>query len=251
MRLPLFALPTPGPRAWLIGLLVLWAALLFGGFVFAHTGASRSRRMPLWTRLGSSLVLVLAAWGWCITGWAAPGRVLRLWVAAGMTLGCAGDLLMAPTASGRRSLPGGMSAFGLGHAAYIAGTLLYAGQAGLAQPVYTVRALLFWWAIGLAGWFWAVGRGPGRTPLHWLALPYALLLATTTGITARLAQQLPRFWPMAAGAALFLISDLILARSLFAGQRFRLIDDLIWLTYGPGQMLIVYAAGNASRSLGS
>ncbi len=251
MRLPLFALPDLCLRCWLSGLLVIWAALLFGGFVFARTRASRSHRMPLWTRLGSSLVLVLAAWIWCIAGWAAPGSVLRTWVAAGMTLGCVGDLLMAPTASGRRSVTGGMGAFGLGHAAYIAGTLLYAGQAELAQPVYAIRALLFWWAIGLAGWFWAVGRGPVRTPLHWLALPYALLLATTTGITAGLALQLPRFWPMAAGAALFLISDLILARGLFAGQRFRLIDDLIWLTYGPGQMLIVYTAGNASRILGA
>lgn len=251
MRAPPFALPDPGQRAWLISLLVIWAALLFGGFVFARTRASRGHRMPRWTRLGSSLVLVLAAWIWCISGWSAPGSILRTWVAAGMTLGCAGDLLMASTASGRRSVLGGMSAFGLGHAAYIAGTLLYAGQAELAQPVYTIRALLFWWVIGLAGWFWAVGRGPGRTLLHWLALPYALLLATTVGITAGLALQHPRFWPMALGAALFLISDLILARGLFRGQRFRLIDDLIWLTYGPGQMLIVYAAGYASRILGS
>jgi hypothetical protein len=81
--------------------------------------------------------------------------------------------------------------------------------------------------------------------LHWVALPYALLLASTAGVATGLALQDTAFWPMAAGAALFLLSDLILAAQLFNGRRFRLIDDVIWLTYGPGQMLIVYSVAAA------
>ena len=36
--------------------------------------------------------------------------------------------------------------------------------------------------------------------------------------------------------------DLILAAQLFSGLAFPLIGDVIWLTYGPAQALIVYAA---------
>jgi hypothetical protein len=33
----------------------------------------------------------------------------------------------------------------------------------------------------------------------------------------------------------------MLAARLFSGVRFRLMEDVVWLTYGPAQMLIVYA----------
>jgi hypothetical protein len=53
--------------------------------------------------------------------------------------------------------------------------------------------------------------------------------------------QPPVFLPLAVGAALFLLSDLILAAELFNGLHFPLIGDVVWLTYGPAQMLIVYS----------
>ena len=55
---------------------------------------------------------------------------------------------------------------------------------------------------------------------------------------------------LAVGAALFLLSDLILAGGLFSDLKFPLIDDVVWLTYGPGQMLIVYSVGAAMQWLG-
>jgi hypothetical protein len=45
------------------------------------------------------------------------------------------------------------------------------------------------------------------------------------------------------GGALFLISDLILAFRLFHGS-FYMAGDAVWLTYGPGQMLIVFSIGS-------
>jgi hypothetical protein len=44
------------------------------------------------------------------------------------------------------------------------------------------------------------------------------------------------------GGALFFVSDLILAAGLLGNRSIRGSDDLIWLTYGPAQMLIVYSA---------
>ena len=77
--------------------------------------------------------------------------------------------------------------------------------------------------------------------LHLAALPYALLLASTAGFATGLALQSALFIPLALGAGLFLISDLILATQLFNKAYFWLISDVVWLTYGPGQMLIVFS----------
>lgn len=51
--------------------------------------------------------------------------------------------------------------------------------------------------------------------------------------------------PLAPGGALFLLSDLILAGDMFSGLFFPLIGDVVWLTYGPAQMLIIYSIGTA------
>jgi len=87
-----------------------------------------------------------------------------------------------------------------------------------------------------------VYRARQRSQLRWPALGYVLLLASTAGTATGLALQAPAFVPLAAGGALFLASDLILAAGNFGGARVYLLDDWVWLTYGPAQMLIVYAA---------
>ena len=88
-------------------------------------------------------------------------------------------------------------------------------------------------------WYGIVYRGSDKTFLHKAALPYALLLASTTGVAMGLAIQQSAFVPITIGAGLFLLSDLILATELFNGAHWRYIGDVVWLTYGPGQMLIV------------
>ena len=105
--------------------------------------------------------------------------------------------------------------------------------------------------VGVAGWYIVVFRGAAPpTVLAWSALPYALLLASTTGVATGLAVQESRFTPLVIGAALFLLSDLILAGQLFRRAHFALIGDVVWLTYGTGQMLIVYACGAAIQVAG-
>ena len=143
-----------------------------------------------------------------------------------------------------------MGAFGLGHVAYIAAGLVYGNQHGLAEAGTRYGVWAIWLVVGLIGWYLAVFRGqPKRSALHWVALPYALLLASTAGVATGLAVQEAALWPMAVGAALFLVSDLILAAHLFNGLFFPLIEDAIWLTYGPGQMLIVYSVGSALNAM--
>ncbi len=220
-----------------MALLALWAAFLFGGFALGQDPEG-IRRMPVWTRMASSATLVILAW---YLAWLASGSQIQGYAAAialGMSLGFLGDLFLAELLPVSQRVLWGMAAFGLGHLAYIGGMLGLARRLPGFAPVRW-EILAFWLLLGGLLCYWIVLRGQERTVLHWAALPYALLLASTAGLATGLAFQDVRFAPLALGAALFLISDLILATQLFNGARFPLIGDVIWLTYGPGQMLIV------------
>jgi hypothetical protein len=201
--------------------------------------------------MASSLTLVLAAFSWAFFVRQTPAASYALLIAIGMVCGFMGDLWLAGVWPGGRSVIGGIAAFGIGHLFYITAFWRFANQTGLKDPARRLTALALWLLVGAVGWYLVVGRGHRLTPLHWAALPYALLLAGTAGVASELAWQDGRFIPLAIGAALFLLSDLILAGELFADLKFRFIGDLIWLTYGPGQMLIVYSVGAALSLIAS
>jgi hypothetical protein len=230
-----------GPRWWAVALLAAWAALLLGGFLLGGAG-SGEHRMPTWTRMGSSLTLVAAGWCWYGAARGRPAEAFALLIAVGMTLGFVGDLFMAGLIPLGDRVLCGIAAFGCGHVAYIGACWALGHRAGLDAPGSRWGAWLAWLAVGLAGWFLVVLPGDRPATLRWAALPYTLLLASTAGFASGLAVQAPALWGLALGAALFLASDLILAGELFRGWTFPLVGDVVWLTYGPGQMLIVYSA---------
>ncbi|HEX2906000.1 MAG TPA: lysoplasmalogenase [Phototrophicaceae bacterium] len=222
----------------LVGLLLLWAVLLFGGLIVGQPDAERTRRMPASMRLPSSLVLVVAAWsGFLLVG--ESGRTIGLLVAVGMTLGFIGDLFMARVIPMQNNVLGGIAAFGLGHVIYILAFWQVGAGAAFASRWPT---LIIWWLVAGVAWYVVVFRGQKPTPLHYAVLPYALLLSSTAGVATILALTAPAlFLTLAVGAALFLVSDLILAAGLFNGLRLPFIHDIVWLTYGPAQMFIVYS----------
>lgn len=233
----------------LLVLLLLWAGLLFGGFLFGSNSNDGTRRMPRWTRMASSLVLVGAGWVWWLSARDSAAAGYAQAVALGMSLGFLGDLFMAKLIiQSDKHVLGGIGAFGLGHVAYIIGFLGFA--ATLPAQDGRIAAWLAWLLVGAAGWYVVVYRGQAHSVLHYAALPYALLLASTAGVATGLAINGSAFVPLAIGCALFLLSDLILAARLFNGVHFRLIDDVVWLTYGPAQMLIVYSVGAALGAAG-
>jgi len=243
-------LTQPWQRTWLIALLLLWAVLLFGGFLLGEG----DRRMPTWTRMASSATLVVAAFSWYAFSRGTPAATYALLIAIGMTFGLLGDLALAGLLPGGRQVIGGIAAFGIGHLFYIAAFLRLGSQIGAAD-MRRWLVLAVWLLVGLVGWYVVVYRGAAQTGVapgivHWIALPYALLLATTAGVATGLALADGRFVLPALGAALFLLSDLILAGEMFSGLTFRLIGDVIWLTYGPAQLLIVYSIGLVLARLG-
>jgi hypothetical protein len=115
----------------------------------------------------------------------------------------------------------------------------------LNAPLLRGLAWFVWLVVGVAGWYVIVYPNAKPPTLAFAALGYVLLLASTAGCASGLALVTPAFFPLACGAALFFVSDLMIAAGQFAGFHFPLIESAIWLTYGPAQMLIVYSTAAA------
>lgn len=246
----MISIPISGLENSLIILLVaLWAVLLFGGLVFGRATAQRNYRMPLWTRLASSFVLTILGWIIFISAQGTTITTMVFWVAIGMSCGLLGDLFMGQVIPVKQYVLFAIAAFGGGHIAYMIGMANTGQHIGAATPGYI--QLAFWWMLGTIGWFIAVFRGAKPTLLHYATLPYALLLASTAAFASNLAILDHVFVPMLIGAIFFLISDLLLAGGLFSGLRLPYFDDIIWLTYGPAQMLIVAGAFVLARMAGT
>ncbi len=235
--------PLPGSSLLpFVALWILWALLLGGAMIVGNLDRHGSA-LATAGRMGSSIVLVVTAafayWRWQHT---ALRRFLWL-IALGMALGTLGDFFNAgllefvPVLHG---VLGGIVAFGLGHIAYIVGCVELDRRIGLLNRQAVPIAILIWQVIGVVAWYFVAYQGTEARDVLWPALPYTMLLSGTAGITSGLAWLRPRLIPLALGGALFLLSDLILAVGMFRGH-FDGQTEWVWLTYGPGQMFIVFS----------
>lgn len=224
-----------------VGLLLSWGAFLFGGLAFGKPTIEDKipRRMPLWTRMMASATLMTAAWFWFAITLGMQANSLALWIAPGMTACFIGDLFMARVFPVRQHILAGMTAFAIGHVCYISGFWQAGDAPGMVDAASRWPALLVWLLLGGAGWLVFIFPARKKNLLHYVALLYALLLAGTAGVAWSLALSDAVFLPGAIGAALFLLSDLVLGVQLFRHVRFRYMGDVVWLLYSPGQMLIV------------
>jgi hypothetical protein len=233
-------------------LFALAAGLLLVGLVFGR-GDGRNR-IPLPLRMLSSALV----WAGALLLWrGAPvaGRERAGLAAAGMGCGFLGDLIMARVVPLPQHVVFGMLAFGAGHVQYMRAATHYRPTTNDQRPTAVDRSsfvvrrssfvgLTISWIVGAAGWR-ALAYNPAQPPLiNYAALAYALLLSSMAGLGASLAAHDRRYVPLAAGGALFFLSDLVLAGELFKDLFFPHIGDTIWLTYLAGQGLIVAALGD-------
>jgi hypothetical protein len=234
---------------WLACLLLIWASLLLGGFFLGQTDSAAHQRIPTWARMASSLTLVVAAWSYYVVTPRGKMALVSALIALGMTLGFIGDVFMADLLPAPQPVLPGITAFALGHLAYIV-AIWYLGRIMGLKIVLARWLTWFCWLIaGSVGWFLIAYPSSASGSLRWIALPYTLLLASTAGLATGLALEVRGFIPLALGGCLFFVSDLILAGQLFDRFEFYLINAAVWLTYGPGQMLIVYGANGAMTPL--
>lgn len=192
-----------------------------------------------WLRSGiKTATLAPLALFWGATSFAAGEPV---WIMAlGLGLGALGDFLLSRPGSG--AFLAGLAAFGLGHLVYAA-ALFWRGAAlgfhGLrASEVGGLAVLL---AIVGSTEFWLIPRvGHLRRAVR----AYVGLIALTA-LAALLLPDTPGAAELQMGAALFLVSDLLLALRLFV-IRSNLLRGLlgaaVWPAYVQGQVLIFWGS---------
>jgi uncharacterized membrane protein YhhN len=167
------------------------------------------------------------------------GRAHGGWTLAGLALGAAGDAFLL--GRGHRMFLGGLIAFLLGHLAYVA------GLAALVPPARWPGAAGAYAALPIAAGLAALARlwprlGRLRGPV---ILYVAAIAAMVVGALAALgdgALPAPQRTYLAAGAALFFVSDLAVARDRFIARE---LANRAWglPAYYAGQLLIAWSIG--------
>lgn len=180
------------------------------------------------TALLAALALAMPPGGWF---WLIP---------LGLALGALGDLLLA--LGGVRLFLGGVAAFGLGHLAYAGGFLWRSGEIGfdwLSVQEGLALALLLALLASTEAWL-APRTGELRQPVR----GYVGLIGLM-GVSAILLPAHPGQGVLRLGAALFILSDLMLALQLFVMKTpgvQRRLALLLWPAYWAGQALILWGA---------
>jgi len=197
----------------------------------------------------SCALLAVAAWiAWGQLRGALISRSM-FWVAIGMTLGFygdshVGDRIWWPPFP--HAIVGGIVFYGLGHLAYIRSAVLAAREAGLRGGRIWWAPILAWQLVAITAWAAVALTSKQQVDLRIPTLLYTLLVAATPGFATALTLQLKSFVWMAIGGAFFLASDVLLAWQLFH-EPFPFVDELTWVCYGGGEMLIVFGAAHAYR----
>ena len=181
--------------AW--SLLVVWAALLAGGFLFRSSPTSKPP-VPAWIQATCSGILLLLAWyGYLLTRAGTDSARYALGIAGGMTFGLVGCLLMTGAVGPRRTLIG-FSASALGYLLFIGAMARY----GAALESVRWLVLSLWLVAGALAGGIVLTRARRPDPLRAsAAVAYTLLLTATAGFATGLALLEPLFGVLGRGGA--------------------------------------------------
>lgn len=176
------------------------------------------RRGPTWpgSILKTAAILLLALICWYRGG---PDLILL-----GLILGAAGDFALSRP--GDKAFLAGMLAFAGGHLAYVAQMWTPAG----AEQVWPAGLAML--ALAISTEFWLI---PHTGALRWPVRVYVVIIAAM-GVAAMTLPQ-DRYIVMI-GAALFVLSDLLLAINRFVKPS-RLASMAVWPAYWLAQVLIL------------
>nr|MBC7245374.1 lysoplasmalogenase [Chloroflexota bacterium] len=244
----MFPLPYRYPFNWfLYALFALELALLAGGLFFGKLNKEETGRLPRPLRMLLSALLVLAAFlGWQVGARETPFQSYATLIFLGMVAGFVGDLIMAELIPVPNRLIFGMIEFGIGHLFYIAAFLNLGFHSRLIHiSAYIIILLLAMLGFCLWAWYAYVRKPGGSKAINIGSLAYSLLIGLMVALAMILAIGNTRFVPLALGTWLFLSSDLILGNWVIRGHTWRSVNDVIWVAYVCGQLLIVYSVAAA------
>ena len=147
---------------------------------------------------------------------------------AALALSALGDLFISR--DGEAAFLAGLGSFLCAHIAYVA---LFWGVAGGASPVFAIAFGVY--AVCMLRWLWPHLAEMKAPVCAYIAVIYAMGVVAAGAPVA--------LWPVIAGAALFVISDSVLAAETFVFKDAprRWTAPVIWTTYYASQVLIAAA----------
>lgn len=176
-----------------------------------------------------------------------PSGTFQL-IGMGLALGALGDFAL--TRRSQTAFLAGMAAFALGHVAYIAAFWLRTQSIAGAMPPAALsgRTLVALIALAVLLLSTEVWLAPRTGPLRWPVRGYVVVIGLM-GLTVLLLPPHPEnagAGVLQIGAALFILSDLLLALRLFVVPTAKAATTLslaLWPAYWLGQFLIMLGAG--------
>ena len=147
---------------------------------------------------------------------------------AALALSALGDLFISR--DGEAAFLAGLGSFLCAHIAYVA---LFWGVAGGASPIFAIAFGVY--AVCMLRWLWPHLAEMKAPVCAYIAVIYAMGVVAAGAPVA--------LWPVIAGAALFVISDSVLAAETFVFKDAprRWTAPVIWTTYYASQVLIAAA----------
>lgn len=218
------ATDTDGGRAGMAARPLFWAACaLAASFVIARFVETPQPFGPIWKAAGIALLGIYAL------------RMGAQLAGVGLLASSVGDFVL-DLSPPHWTL--GMAAFGLAHICYALAFLNHLRDHGRSRfgPFFAVLSVVL--SVGMLVWLLSGMRSllaPGILYHAVITVMVAFALLSSTPLSAR------------AGAALFLLSDAVIALELYRGLG--PFGPLNWLLYAPAQMLIAYGLTAANRSI--
>ncbi len=239
------------PTIILAVLWIAWALFFFGSILAALLGVITKAGVHN-CFLVSAVILPFTAWTvYAVGGRRSRAAVFSAMIAVGVSFGVLADLyggfpslLKVPD-----YLLVIIPLFALGHVAYLIATFSARSRLGGDDKKAWWTAIAVFMVLGVVAWAFIVTTGEHKQYLIWPTLGYALVLTATVGSMCGLFLADRRFFTMACGGISFLVSDGVLGMIEFHACRDLL--PIVLLTYGCGQMLIVFGAAIAIGSLTS
>ena len=242
----MFPLPYTSPLSSILYVLFgLEFLLLAGGLIFGQFNQEQTGRLPLPIRiLLSAIVLLGSILGWCVGTKGTAVETYAMWIFLGMAAGFVGDLIMARLIPVPNRLILGMIAFGMGHVCYSSGFvhLIRKSAIGTGPAGVALAATL---AFSVWAWYAFVRNPQANTAINVGSLLYGLLFGVTAALSCTLATHDRHYASLAAVALSFMVSDLLLGNWVIRGHVWKSVNDVIWVCYASGQLLIVYSVAAA------
>lgn len=223
-------------------LTAIFALSNIAAIVFGKTSADRTSRAIPWLQRSTSAQLAVISWlFWIFSARGTPLSLAVVLLATGMSISFIADLIMAGMIQVPNRLIGGIVAFGLVHALYITAYLGVWRLAGDIDRPMLLGSLLAWAILGFMLWGACVRNPNAPRTLSVGAALYTVLVASMVAVATAVAFSQHRFRLLAAGALLFLISDLLLGNHIFRKRNWPYVSEVVWLTYITGQCCILWA----------